>query len=49
MGDLDSAITRYIDTVIALGAKDIQEAAASRKWFLPRLRRKLKTAKTVPN
>ncbi len=37
MGDLSTAIRNYIDNEIRLSAKDIQQCAKSRDWFLKRI------------
>lgn len=37
MAEVDAAIRRYIESDIALSARDISAAAASRDWFLTRL------------
>jgi hypothetical protein len=48
MGDLDAVIARYIDAVISLSAKDIQASAASRKWFLTRIRNEIEAREDGP-
>lgn len=48
MGDLDAAIERYISTDIALSAKDISGCAASREWFLTRLRNEIEADENGP-
>ena len=41
MGDLDAAIGKYIEDVISLSREDIEESAASRRWFLTRLQNEI--------
>lgn len=41
MANLDDIVAQYIDTTISLRAKDVQKAAASRRWFLTRIRNEI--------
>jgi hypothetical protein len=48
MADVDAAIHKYIETDIALGAKDISACAASREWFLTRLKNEIVSTSAGP-
>ena len=45
MPDLSVSIRNYIDNVIRLSSKDIQQCAKSREWFLDRIRNEFKDRK----
>lgn len=48
MSELSVSIKKYIDNVIRLSAKDIQDSASSRDWFLKRIQNEIENRTNDP-
>jgi hypothetical protein len=48
MADASVSIKNYVDDVIRLSAKDIQQCATSREWFLKRIKNEIDAKKNSP-